>query len=262
MREAAPARTTRPASPSALLVRLGERARRLRLDQRLTLRELAERSGVSLRFLLQIETGRANVSVRRLADLAAALGTSPAVLLADEAAPRRLIALLGLRGAGKTTVGRKLAKKLRVPFVELDRRIEDAAGMALREIFSLHGEDYYRRLEREALAGLVHQNRPMVVAAGGGIVTSPESLQLLERHARTVWLRADPEDHWNRVVVRQGDRRPMEDQPQAMDALRALYARREPLYALADASVETSGRDPGDVVSEVERIVAATFGGS
>lgn len=237
-----------------LLARLGERTRRLRVDQRLTLRELAERSGVSLRFLLQIESGRANVSVRRLADVASALGTSPAALLADEEPARPIIALLGLRGAGKTTVGRRLARRLRRPFVELDSRIEEAAGIALREIFSLHGEDYYRRLEREALGALVREHRPVVVAAGGGIVTSPEAVQLLDRHAVTVWLRADPEDHWTRVM-QQGDRRPMEDQPQAMDALRALHASREPLYSRADFAVDTSGRAPDDVVTAVEDLI-------
>jgi XRE family transcriptional regulator, aerobic/anaerobic benzoate catabolism transcriptional regulator len=237
-----------------LLLRLGERTKRLRLDQHLTLRELAERSGVSLRFLLQIESGRANVSVKRLADVAGALGTSASALLSEDEASRAIIALLGLRGAGKTTVGRKLARRLRIPFVELDSRIEDAAGMGLREIFSLHGEDYYRRLEREALASLVREQRPMVVAAGGGIVTSPEAMQMLDRHALTVWLRADPEDHWNRVM-HQGDRRPMEDQPQAMDALRALHATREPLYARADFAVETSGRPADDVVTAVEDLI-------
>ena len=236
---------------TALLARLGDRAKRLRLDQNLTLRELAERSGVSMRFLLQIESGRANVSVRRLADLAAALGTSPAALRAEEEPARPLIALLGLRGAGKTTVGRKLAKKLRVPFVELDRQIEQAAGLALREIFSLHGEEYYRRLEHEALSELVQRGAPMVLAAGGGIVTSPESMRLLERHAVTVWLKAAPEDHWTRVV-HQGDSRPMENQPQAMDALRALHASREPLYARAAHIVDTRGADIDAVAGEIE----------
>ncbi len=241
----------RTVSHATLLARLGERARRLRLDQHLTLRELAERSGVSLRFLLQIESGRANVSVVRLADVASALGTSPAALLSEAGAPRPIVALLGLRGAGKTTVGRKLAKKMRVPFVELDRQIEQAAGLALREIFTLHGEDYYRRLEREALLDLVNRRTPLVVAAGGGIVTSPESMQLLDRHAVTVWLKAAPEEHWARVV-RQGDRRPMENQPQAMDALRALHASRESLYARAAHVVDTNGTDIDAVVAETE----------
>ncbi len=241
-----------PASTHApLLARLGERARRLRQEQHLTLRELSERSGVSLRFLLQVESGRANISVSRLADVAGALGTSPAALLADGEHPRPLIALLGLRGAGKTTVGRRLAKKMRVPFVELDGQIEQSAGLDLREIFTLHGEDYYRRLEREALAELVQRAVPMVVAAGGGIVTSPESMQLLDRHAVTVWLKAAPEEHWSRVV-HQGDRRPMENQPQAMDALRALHASRESLYARAAHIVTTSGHDIDTVVAEVE----------
>lgn len=237
-----------------LLTRLGERTRRLRVDQHLTLRELAERSGVSLRFLLQIESGRANVSVKRLADVAKALGTSPSALLADDEPARPLVVLLGLRGAGKTTVGKKLARRMRLPFVELDSRIEEAAGLALREIFSMHGEEYYRRLEREALAALVREQRPVVVAAGGGIVTSPEAMQLLDRHAVTVWLRAEPEDHWTRVM-HQGDRRPMENQPQAMDALRALHARREPLYARADFAVDTSGRAADDVAVSVEDLL-------
>jgi len=242
---------------------MGERARRLRLDQHLTLRELAERSGVSLRFLLQIESGKANVSVKRLADVAGALGTSAAALLAEEAeAARPLIVLLGLRGAGKTTVGRRLAKRLKRPFVELDSLVEEAAGLSLREIFALHGEDYYRRLERETLERLVRdvaspsrRARPPIVAAGGGIVTSSDAMDLLARHAITIWLRAAPQDHWQRVIMHQGDRRPMENQPQAMDALRALHARREPLYARADITVDTSRLEPEAVVAAIERAV-------
>ena len=243
-----------PVDGTALLSRIGARARRLRLDQRLTLRELAEKSGVSLRFLLQVETGKANISVKRLADIARALGTSASALLADDEPSRPLIVLLGLRGAGKTTVGRKLAKRLRMPFVELDNRIEAAAGLGLREIFSLHGEDYYRQLERDALGALIREGHPAIVAAGGGIVTSADAVQLLDRHTVTVWLRADPEEHWTRVM-HQGDRRPMEDQPQAMDALRALHARREPLYARADFAVDTSGRTPDDVATAVEDLL-------
>jgi XRE family aerobic/anaerobic benzoate catabolism transcriptional regulator len=137
-----------------------------------------------------------------------------------------------------------------VPFVELDQRIEKAADLTLRELFSLHGEDYYRRLERETLTEVLAERRPMVLATGGGIVASPETYALLRRSAVTVWLRARPEDHWNRVV-RQGDRRPMTDHPQAMADLRALLAAREPLYAMAAHTVETSGLGVEEVVGVV-----------
>jgi XRE family aerobic/anaerobic benzoate catabolism transcriptional regulator len=160
------------------------------------------------------------------------------------------VALLGLRGAGKTTIGRRLAKHLHVPFVELDRRIEQAADLSLSELFSLHGEEYYRRLEREVLDSVLEEGRSMVLATGGGIVTASDTYAALRRSATTVWLRARPEDHWNRVV-RQGDRRPMADHPQAMADLRALLASREPLYASAAHTVETSGRAVEDVVAEI-----------
>ena len=143
-----------------------------------------------------------------------------------------MIALLGLRGAGKSTIGRRLARRLRVPFVELDRRVEEAAGLSLDEIFALHGQDYYRRLERDALELLIADDRPAVVATGGGIVTSGETYAFLRRRALTVWLRAEAEDHWNRVV-QQGDRRPMADNPEAMAELRRLLAERQPSYSEA-----------------------------
>jgi XRE family aerobic/anaerobic benzoate catabolism transcriptional regulator len=150
-----------------------------------------------------------------------------------------VIALLGLRGAGKTTIGRRLARRLRVPFIELDRRIERAAGLTVGEIFSLHGEEYYRRLERQALEAILDAGRPVVLATGGGLVTSPDTYTLLRRRALTIWLRAQPEDHWNRVV-QQGDRRPMADHPQAMAELRRLLASRESLYAEATHTIDTS----------------------
>jgi XRE family aerobic/anaerobic benzoate catabolism transcriptional regulator len=106
-------------------------------------------------------------------------------------------------------------------------------------LFSLHGEEYYRRLERETLQQVLAEGRPMVLATGGGIAASPDTYALLRRSTTTVWLRARPEDHWNRVV-RQGDRRPMADHPQAMADLRALLAAREPLYAQAAVTVDTS----------------------
>lgn len=236
-----------------ILAALGRRARAQRLSRGWTLREIAERSGVSARFLVQLEAGHGNISVRRLADVAEALETTPAALLsAVEPGIPSVIALLGLRGAGKTTIGRKLAKRRRIPFVELDKKIEQAADLSLGELFTLHGEDYYRRLEREVLQDVLGEAIPMVLATGGGLVASPDTFATLRRSARTVWLRASPEDHWNRVV-RQGDRRPMTDHPQAMNDLRSLLATREPLYALADHTVDTSSRTVEDVIELIEQ---------
>lgn len=224
--------------------------RAARREREWTIRQLAERSGVSLRFLVQLESGRANISLKRLADLAAAFDVSPSDLLRDVDDERRVIALLGLRGAGKTTIGKQFARRLHIPFVELDRRIEKAADMSLSELFSLYGEDYYRRLERETLSRVLSERRPMVLATGGGIVASPDTYEMLRKGAITVWLKASPEDHWNRVVS-QGDRRPMADHPQAMADLRALLASREPLYATADHTLETSGRPIRDILEEL-----------
>lgn len=241
-----------------LLAGLGRRVRELRGRQGYTLNELAARSGLSPRFLIAVEAGEANISVRKLAGLASALASTPAALLAapDADPSRPVIALLGLRGAGKTTIGRRLARRLRVPFVELDRRVEQAAGMSLAEVFAMHGEEYYRRLERETLARVLDEagGHRLVLAAGGGLVTSPETYALLRRRALTVWLRADPEDHWNRVV-QQGDRRPMADHPEAMAELRRLLAARQRLYAEADATVDTSRLGIPGALRAVERIV-------
>ena len=238
-----------------LLAGLGRRARAQRLARGWTLREVAERSGVSQRFLVQLEAGRGNISVRRLAEVAAALEPTAAALLTNTGPDSRpVIALLGLRGAGKTTIGRRLARRRRVPFVELDKLIQEEADLSLGELFTLHGEDYYRRLEREVLQDVLKKGRPLVLATGGGLVASADTFALLRRSAVTIWLRARPEDHWNRVV-RQGDRRPMANHPQAMADLRALLTSREPLYAMADHTIDTSTAGPDAVIQAIERVI-------
>lgn len=248
--------TATPERPSPVLVTLSQRARSLRQQQGLTLRRLADRSGLSLRFLMDVEAGRGNISVRRLADLAAALETTAADLVTAQAeAPMpRVIALLGLRGAGKTTIGRRLARRLKRRFVELDRQIETRAGLTLSEIFSLHGEEYYRRLEREALVDLLALQQPLVITVGGGLVTSPDTYALLLRQTTTVWLKARADDYWNRVI-RQGDRRPVDQHPKAREALRELVARRDPLYAKAEHAIETSSLAPAQAVDRLVRLL-------
>jgi XRE family aerobic/anaerobic benzoate catabolism transcriptional regulator len=230
---------------------LGHRVRQLRLGRGLTLEALAASSGLSLRFLGRIERGDGNVSLVRLAALARALDVTLADLVRD-AERRDVIALVGLRGAGKSTVGPLLASRLVLPFVEMDQMIGEASGLALDQIFELHGEPYYRHLEREAVGRVLARAEPMVLAAAGGVVNDPETWELLCRGTTVVWLRASPEEHWHRVVA-QGDRRPMADNPRAMEQLRALLESRAPLYAAAALAVETSGRAPADIVDEIAR---------
>src|SRR5947199_3235995 len=182
-----------------LLKAVGTRVRELRDRRGWSRRELSVRTGLSERFLAQVEAGQANPSVLSLAQIAGALETTPSALL-ETPARASVIALLGLRGAGKSTVGRALAARLRVPLIELDARIEEAAGLSLGEIFELHGEDYYRQSEREALESVLSEGEVIVLATGGGIVTHRESFDLLREKATTIWLRATPEQHWERVV--------------------------------------------------------------
>lgn len=231
------------APPNPFLVKVGARVRELRETRDLTRRELAAASGLSERFLADLEAGAGNISVQRLDELGRALGTSAGELLLDAERPRAargpLVALLGLRGAGKSTIGRALATRLGVPFVELDALVEEAAGLSLANLFSLHGEAYYRRLAREVLTRFLAETDAAVLATGGSIVTDREAFRLLQKRARTVWLRATPEDHFQRVLA-QGDARPSAASPQAREELRALLEAREPLYAQAALSVDTS----------------------
>ena len=300
-----PGRSPRPASTAmagtgrararrGTLRRVGARVRALRDARDMPRRALADASGVSARFLAELESGVGNISVARLSDVAHALGTTAAALLSphdvgaqdpmlraivdqlvdrlgDEelaalrrwlttpaarsrAAGSRVIALLGVRGAGKSTVGRRLAKRLAVPFVELDALIEEAAGLTLAEIFELHGEAYYRRVERETLARFLDEHPAAVLATGGSLVSDPESYALLRRRAVTVWLKARPEDHWNRVLG-QGDQRPMAQSPHAMQELEALLEARARLYAAADFTVDTSGLGAREVEARVAALL-------
>jgi len=267
-------------SEAAYLHRLGERLRLARTRRGMTLRALATQSGVSLRFIAQTEAGTGNLSVLRLRQLVRALDISPTDLLLDrtdaqaradallgglplaqqdEAAdllirhfsndplpgrPGR-IALIGLRGAGKSTLGRLLAARRGIPFHELDRDIEEAAGTPLAEIFELHGQAGFRRLERQALDQLIASNTDIVIAAGGSIVATPATYDLLLRACRTVWIRASPEEHMRRVIE-QGDLRPMRDNRNAMNDLRAILSSREPLYARAELQLDTTGHSAED----------------
>lgn len=231
---------------------LGARVRARRRERELTVAGLAEGCGLSRRFLADVEAGRANVSVLNLARIARSLGTSPSALLEEPRAPT--VALLGLRGAGKSTVGAALAKRLGVPFVELDALVERTAALPLAEIFAVHGEEHYRRAEARALEDFLASGEPAVLATGGGIVNSGETFALLRRSAVTVWLHARPEEHMDRVV-RQGDRRPMAsrgDRRTAMTQLRRILSAREPLYREADVTVDTSDATPREVVARIE----------
>ncbi len=219
-----------------------------------TLREIAERSGVSSRFLSDLEAGRGNISVARLADVAQALDVPLASLLPSEDKRKPIVALVGLRGAGKSTIGKALAKTLRASFLELDALIEKQANLSLQELFSLHGEAYYKRLAYDVLLKLLPQKKPMVIATGGSVVTDPETWQLLKRRTHTVWVKATPEDHWKRVLG-QGDTRPMANRTSAMAELRSILSQRSPVYAEAAQTIDTSSMRVSDAVRMISSAV-------
>jgi XRE family aerobic/anaerobic benzoate catabolism transcriptional regulator len=219
-----------------------------------TLRDIADRSGVSSRFLSDLEAGRGNISISRLADVAQALDVTLVSLLPSEEKRKPVVSLVGLRGAGKSTIGKALAKRTGASFLELDALIEKQANLSLGELFSLHGEAYYKRLAYDILLKLLPQNKPMVIATGGSIVTDPETWQLLKRRTHTVWIKATPEDHWKRVLG-QGDTRPMANRTSAMTELRAILSQRSPVYAEASQTIDTSAVR----VSEAVRLIASSL---
>jgi XRE family aerobic/anaerobic benzoate catabolism transcriptional regulator len=229
------------AKPDAILVHLGAKVRSRRGSLGWTLAELAARCGISQRFLSDVEAGRANISIVNLQAIARAMGTTPSEILAGAptADRRGCVALLGLRGAGKSTVGPRLAARLELPFFELDALIEAEAGLSLGEIFAVHGERWYRRLEFQVLRRFLDRHDRAVFATGGGIVTASDAFDMLLQRCTTVWLRARPADHLDRVL-KQGDARPGAGRLHAMTDLRALLAEREPLYSRADLVIETS----------------------
>jgi XRE family transcriptional regulator, aerobic/anaerobic benzoate catabolism transcriptional regulator len=235
-----------------LLTEIGNRIRNRRTSMGWTLREIAERSGVSSRFLSDLEAGRGNISVARLADVAQALDVTIVSLLPSGEKRKSIVSLVGLRGAGKSTIGKALARRLGAAFVELDALIEKEANLSLAELFSLHGEAYYKRLAYDILLKLLPQDKSMVIATGGSIVTDPETWQLLKRRTHTVWIKATPEDHWKRVLG-QGDTRPMANRTSAMTELRAILSQRSPVYAEASQTIDTSVAK----VSEAVRMIAA-----
>jgi len=273
---------------------LGERVRQERSRRGMTRKDLAKSAYVSERFLAQLETGHGNISIIRLRRIAHAMdlgverlaqernGDVPEIagtialleklkpeerrraqaMLAEkfgvksEGERRGRVALVGLRGAGKSTLGALLAERMGAPFIELDRRIEQESGVKLSTVFDLYGPAGFHRLEREALERVLETNERFVLATGGSIVNEPETFSRLRSACYTVWLKAKAEDHMQRVIA-QGDKRPMAGSQWAMAALRKILAGREPLYERSDARVNTSGKTVKQAAVELAAVVKA-----
>jgi XRE family aerobic/anaerobic benzoate catabolism transcriptional regulator len=242
---------------NAYLGRLGERVRAWRADHGMTRKALSKASGISERYVAQLESGKGNISILLLRQLARAMGMSAESLVADsQRAPRsERIALVGLRGAGKSTLGERLARLLHLPFVELGREVEKEAGVKLGEVFVLYGPDAFRRFERRALERVLAEHPRVVIAAGGGIVTDTQTYDILLQHCVCVWLKATPEEHMSRVMA-QGDIRPFKGYSAALQEIRKTLKYRDALYARADAVVETSGKSVKQTLQQIRRALA------
>lgn len=248
---------TIPQEESAYLARLGNRVRAWRAQNGTTRKVLSEASGVSERYLAQLEAGQGNISVLLLRKVAHAMSVPVESLVQEEyALPRGgRIALLGLRGAGKSSLGTKLAEVRGLPFIELDREVEKEAGAALGEVFAMYGQDAFRRFERRALDRVLAQHDRAVIATGGSLVTDPETYQLLLDRCQCVWLKAAPEEHMSRVIA-QGDMRPFKGRSAALDEIRKLLADRERLYRRAAATVDTSNKTLRQSLADLRKILS------
>jgi len=237
----------------------GERVRAERTRRGMSRRALAEEADISERYVTLLESGKGNVSLLVLKRVAEAFDVPLGELVGagSPAVPRGLrIALIGLRGAGKSTLGAALGRERRVPFVELDREVERLSGAPLGSLLELYGPEAYRRWEKEALQRLLETRRGFIVATGGGLVSEAETYELLLAHCFTVWLKASPEEHMSRVLA-QGDRRPVAASKKAMEDLKRILAERTPLYARADAAVDTAGERPSRSLDKLRSAVPA-----
>ena len=239
---------------TAYLSLLGDRVRAWRNEQGVTRKALSAASGVSERYLAQLEAGEGNISVLLLRKVARAMGVPVESLVREGERQHKPIALLGLRGAGKSTLGEKLAQALDVPFVELDREIEKEAGAELGEVFAMYGQEGFRRFERRALERVLGQHDRAVIATGGSLVTDGGTYKLLRERSLCVWLKASPEEHMARVVA-QGDMRPFKGSSAALDEIRQLLADRDRLYGRADLVLDTTGKTVRSSLSQLISLV-------
>jgi XRE family transcriptional regulator, aerobic/anaerobic benzoate catabolism transcriptional regulator len=242
---------------------LGGRIRALRECRSMSRKLLARTSNVSERYLAQIETGNGNISVMLLRRVAHALGVEIGDVLGPEnvkaeALPRTRIALIGMRGAGKSTLGAMLADALHLPLTELKREVTRETGLPAGEVIALYGHAAYRRIERRVLARVAREQAQAVIVAGGGIVDEEEAFDLLLANCCTVWIKAQPEEHMARVLA-QGDLRPMAGNARAMDDLKRILAARDAMYRRANITIDTSGETAQQSFAKLRAAVASAF---